>query len=152
MTKYKEYLRAKGVMLNSDIAAMRSECDFETNTCAGIEWDVSLEVRDDCVVVVTYSNIAEPEYAVYNRYGECNYYGSNDYHTYVGDPHCDPKYLDFLFDTGCNKSFDVLEAMEQLYLDDAKVRIAFKHMQAGIMDYMVFYKWISDRYQKYINS
>lgn len=152
MTKYKEFLRAKGVMLNSDIAAMRSECDFETNTCAGIEWDVSLEVRDDCVVVVTYSNIADPEYAVYNRYGECNYYDSLDYHAYVGDPHCDPKYLDFLFDTGCNKSFDVLEAMEQLYLDDAKVRIAFKHMQAGIMDFFAFYGWISDRYQKYIGA
>ena len=142
MTKYKEFLRAKGIKL---------ECDYEFLPCGYIEC-VETEVMDDCVVAVVYSNCADPEYAVYNRYGECNYYGSNDYHTYVGDPHCDPKYLDFLFDTGCNKSFDVLEAMEQLYLDDAKVRIAFKHMQAGIMDFFAFYGWISDRYQKYIGA
>lgn len=151
MTKYKEFMRSKGVMLNSDIAAMRSECDFEIDTCAGIEWDVSTEVMDDCVVAVTYSNITEPEYAVYNRYGECNYYNSLDYRAYVGDPHCDPKYIDFLFDTGCNKDLDVFDIMRFMYIDDAKVRIAFKHMQAGIMDFFAFYGWISDYYQKYIN-
>ena len=142
MTKYKEYLRAKGIKL---------ECDYEFLPCGYIE-GVETRIMDGCVVAVVYSNCAGAEYAVYNRYGECNYYDSLDYHAYVGDPHCDPKYLDFLFDTGCNKSFDVLEAMEQMYLDDAKVRIAFKHMEAGIMDYLAFYGWISDRYQKYINQ
>ena len=146
MTKYKEYLRAKNAVLDCE---PYSEYDFEINTCAGIETSVETRIMDSCIVVIVYSNIADPEYAVYDRYGACNYYDSVDYHAYVGDPHCDPKYLDFLFDTGCNKSFDVLEAMEQMYLDDAKVRIAFKHMRAGIMDYLVFYKWIAERYQKY---
>ena len=142
MTKFKKYLRAKGIKL---------ECDYEFLPCNYIE-GVATEVMDNCVVAVVYSNCAGAEYAVFNKYGDCNYYDSLDYHAYVGDPHCDPKYIDFLFDTGCNKSFDVFDAMRQLYLEDAKVRIAFKHMEAGIMDYMVFYKWISDRYQTYINS
>lgn len=143
MTKYKEFMRAKGVKL---------EGDFEHMSGYGVKVSVSTEVMDDCVVAAIYSNVSEPEYTVCNRFGECNYYDDLAYHAYIGDPHCDPKYLDFLFDTGCNKSFDVFESMEQMYLNDAKVRIAFKHMQAGIMDYMVFYKWISDRYQKYTNQ
>ena len=142
MTKYKEFLRAKGIKL---------ECDYEFLPCNYVE-AVETEVMDDCVVAVVYSNCAGAEYAVFNRYGDCNYYDSLDYHAYVGDPHCDPKYIDFLFDTGCNKSFDVFDDMRQLYLDDAKVRIAFKHMQAGIMDFFAFYGWISDRYQKYTNQ
>ena len=142
MTKYKEYLRAKGIKL---------ECDYEFLPCGYIE-GVETRIMDSCIVAVVYSNCADPEYAVYDRSGVCNYYGSVDYHAYVGGPNCDPEYIDFLCDTGCNKSFDVFEAMEQLYLKDAKVRIAFKHMQAGIMDYLAFYRWISDRYQKYINQ
>ena len=142
MTKFKEYLRAKGIKL---------ECDYEFLPCNYIE-SVATRVMDDGVVAIVYSNCAGAEYAVFNRYGECNYYDGDDYHAYVSGPICDPEYIDFLYDTGCNKSFDVFEAMEQLYLDDAKTRIAFKHMKAGIMDYMVFYKWISDRYQAYINS
>lgn len=140
MTKFKEYLRAKGIKL---------ECDYEFLPCNYVE-AIETEVMDDCVVAVVYSNCAGAEYAVFNRYGDCNYYDSLDYHAYVGDPHCDPKYIDFLFDTGCNKSFDVFDDMRQLYLEDAKVRIAFKHMQAGIMDFFAFYGWISDRYQKYV--
>lgn len=140
MTKYKEFLRAKGIKL---------ECDYEFLPCNYVE-AIETEVMDDCVVAVVYSNCAGAEYAVFNRYGDCNYYDSLDYHAYVGDPHCDPKYIDFLFDTGCNKSFDVFDDMRQLYLEDAKVRIAFKHMQAGIMDFFAFYGWISDRYHKYV--
>ena len=142
MTKYKEYLRAKGIKL---------ECDYEFLPCNYVE-AVETEVMDDCVVAVVYSNCAGAEYAVFNRCGDCNYYDSLDYRAYVGDPHCDPRYIDFLFDTGCNKDLDVFDIMRFMYIDDAKVRIAFKHMQAGIMDYMVFYKWISDRYQTYINQ
>ena len=142
MTKYKEYLRAKGIKL---------ECDYEFLPCGYIEY-VATEVMDSCVVAVVCSNCAGDEYAVFNRYGECDYYDSDDYHAYVGDPHCAPEYIDFLYDTGCNKSFGVFEDMERLYLNDAKVRIAFKHMKAGIMDKEVFYRWISDRYNNYIGS
>ena len=143
MTKYKEYLRAKGIKL---------ECDFEVLPYNGID-GIATYVVDAGVVAEYYHESTGSRYEVYNRYGVYSYFfDSYEFHAYVGGPNCDAKYIDFLYDTGCNKSFDVFEAMEQVYLDDAKTRIAFKHMEAGIMDYMVFYKWISDRYQTYINQ
>ena len=143
MTKYKEYLRAKGIKL---------ECDFEVLPYNGID-GIATYVVDDGVVAECYHESAGSRYAVYNRYGVYSYFfDSYEFHAYVGGPNCDPEYIDFLYDTGCNKSFDVFDDMRQLYLVDAKVRIAFKHMKAGIMDYLAFYRWISDRYQKYINS
>ena len=143
MTKYKEYLRAKGIKL---------ECDFEVLPYNGID-GIATYVVDDGVVAEYYHESTGSRYEVYNRYGVYSYFfDSYEFHAYVGGPNCDPEYIDFLYDTGCNKSFDVFEDMEQLYLKDAKTRIAFKHMKAGIMDYMVFYKWISDRYQTYINQ
>ena len=148
MTKFKEYLRAKGVMLNSDISAMRSECDFEDSACAGIEWDVSTAAMDNCIVAITYSNIAEPEYAVYNRCGECNYYNSHGYHAYVGGPNCDPEYIAFLLDMDPDQSDFELAVMWHTYEDHAKVRIAYKHMKAGLMDEQTFYK-LALRYRFY---
>ena len=148
MTKFKEYLRAKGVMLNSDIAAMRSECDFETNSCAGIEWDVSPEVMDDHVVVVTYSNIAEPEYAVYDRSGACSYFDGDGYKAYIRALHCDPEYIAFMLDMDPDSSDFELAVMWHTYEDHAKVRIAFKHMKAGLMDEQTFYK-LALRYRFY---
>ena len=143
MTKYKEFLRAKGIKL---------ECDFEVLPYNGLA-GISTYVVDDGVVAEYYHESTGSRYEVYNRYGVYSYFfDSYEFYAYVGGPNCDPEYIDFLYDTGCNKSFDVFEDMEQLYLKDAKTRIAFKHMKAGIMDYMVFYKWISDRYQTYINQ
>ena len=143
MTKFKEFLRAKGIKL---------ECDFEVLPYNGID-GIATYVVDDGVVAEYYHESTGSRYYVYNKYGVYSYFfDSYEFYAYVGGPNCDPEYIDFLYDTGCNKSFDVFEAMEQLYLKDAKTRIAFKHMKAGIMDYMVFYKWISDRYQTYINQ
>ena len=143
MTKYKEFLRAKGIKL---------ECDFEVLPYNGID-GIATYVVDDGVVAEYYHESTGSRYEVYNRYGVYSYFfDSYEFCAYVDGPNCDPEYIDFLYDTGCNKSFDVFEDMEQLYLKDAKTRIAFKHMKAGIMDYMVFYKWISDRYQTYINQ
>ena len=143
MTKYKEFLRAKGIKL---------ECDFEVLPYNGID-GIATYVVDDGVVAEYYHESTGSRYEVYNRYGVYSYFfDSYEFYAYVGGPNCDPEYIDFLYDTGCNKSFDVFEDMEQLYLKDAKTRIAFKHMKAGIMDYMVFYKWISARYQTYINQ
>ena len=143
MTKYKEYLRAKGIKL---------ECDFEVLPYNGLV-GIATYVVDDGVVAECYHESTGSRYYVYNRYGVYSYFfDSYEFYAYVGGPNCDPEYIDFLYDTGCNKSFDVFEAMEQLYLKDAKVRIAFNHVKAGIMDELVFYRWISDRYQKYINQ
>ena len=142
MTKFKEYLRAKGIKL---------ECDFEVLPYNGIDGIMPCVMENHIVVCVYHESLGD-SYKVVNRYGECDYYNEFDYHAHVDEPQCAPRYIDFLFDTGCNKAFDVFDTMRYMYLNDAKVRIAFKHMEAGIMDYMVFYKWISDRYQTYINS
>lgn len=141
MTKYKEYLRAKGIKL---------ECDYEVLPYNGIDAIMPCVMENHIVVCIYHESLGD-SYKVVNRSGERDYYNEFDYHAHVDEPQCDPKYIDFLYDTGCNKSFDVFDTMRYMYLNDAKVRIAFKHMEADIMDYMVFYKWISDRYQTYIN-
>ena len=152
MTKYKEYLRTKGVMLNSDISAIRSACDFEDSACAGIEWDVSTAAMDNCIVAITYSNIAEPEYAVYNRYGECNYYNSRGYQTYVGDPHCDPELMAWLYDNGfTDRALNHLMIHYSPLYSSYGVYVAFLHVRAGIMDEATFYKLVSKRCQQTIN-
>ena len=53
---------------------------------------------------------------------------------------CDPEYIDFLLDMGCDNSEWSLTVMRHVYEDHAKVRIAFKHMKAGLMDERTFYK------------
>ena len=138
MTKYKEYLRAKGIKL---------ECDYEFLPCNYIE-DVATRVMDDGVVAIVYSNCAGAEYAVFNRYGECNYYDSDAYHAYVEDSHCDYEYVDFLRDMGYDNSEWALTVMQNTYKEHAKIRVAFKHMKAGIMDARTFYK-LALRYRFY---
>ena len=138
MTKFKEYLRAKGIKL---------ECDYEFLPCNYIE-DVATRVMDDGVVAIVYSNCAGAEYAVFNRYGECNYYDSDAYHAHVEDPHCDPEYIDFLRDMGYDNSEWALAVMQNTYEEHAKIRLAFKHMKAGIMDARTFYK-LALRYRFY---
>ena len=138
MTRYKEYLRAKGIKL---------ECDYEFLPSNYIE-AVETIAMDDCVVAVVYSNCAGAEYAVYNRYGECSYFDSGDYHAYVEDQHCDPEYIDFLRDMGYDNSEWALTVMQNTYKEHAKIRAAFKHMKAGIMDARTFYK-LALRYRFY---
>ena len=152
MTKYKEYLRAKRTKLEYDPTAPYNIDDFDINTCAGIEIDVRTEIMDNCIAVVTYSNITTPEYEVYNRRGECCWF---DNFGAVADllrlPY-DKAYVDWIVNMGCDE-FDVaFDIMKDMYHNDAKVRIAFNHVKAGIMDELVFYRWISDRYQKYTNQ
>ena len=142
MTKYKEYLRAKGIKL---------ECDYVYLPCDGVE-SVKTRVLYNGVVATSYSNITEPEDIMYNRRGECCWF---DHFGDVADlfrlPY-DKAYVDWIINMGCDE-FDVaFDIMKDMYHNDAKVRIAFNHVKAGIMDELVFYRWISDRYQTYIRS
>lgn len=152
MTKYKKYLRAKGIKLEYDPTAPYNIDDFEINTCAGIEIDVRTEIMDNCIVVVTCSNITTPEYEVYNRYGECNYYDSDDYHAYVGDPHCDPELMCWLHDNGfTDRALNHLMIHYSPLYSSYGVYVAFLHVRAGIMDETAFYKLVSKRCQQTIN-
>lgn len=136
MTRYKEYLRAKGATLNP-----YSECDFEINTCAGIETQTSVEIMDGCIVVVVYSNIADPEYAVYDRYGEHGWFDTYGDVSCVERFRCDPEYTDWLYGTDYAENEAARAIMRYTYASDSKTRIAFKHMRAGIMNEEVFIKW-----------
>ena len=58
------------------------------------------------------------------------------------------EYIDFLRDMGYANSEWELTVMRNTYEDHAKVRIAFKHMKAGIMDAKAFCK-LALRYRFY---
>ena len=138
MTKFKEYLRAKGIKL---------ECDYEFLPCGYIE-GVTTKVMDGCVVAVVYSNCAGAEYAVYDRSGVCSYFDGDGYKAYIRGSHCNPEYIDFLRGMGYIDSEWELAVMRNVYEEHAKVRIAFKHMKAGIMDERAFCK-LALRYRFY---
>ena len=62
------------------------------------------------------------------------------------------EYIDFLRGMGYIDSDWALTVMRNTYEDHAKVRVAFKHMRAGIMDEKVFYKWLVRQYPKHIRN
>ena len=61
------------------------------------------------------------------------------------------EYIDFLRDMGYANSEWELAVMRNVYEDHAKVRIAFKHMKAGLMDEKAFCKFLVRQYPKYIS-
>ena len=139
MTKFKEYLRAKGIKM---------ECDFEVLPYNGID-GIATYVVDDGVVAECYHESTGSRYHVYDKYGVYSYFfDSWEFHAYVGDTHCDPEYIDFLLDMGYDNSEWDLTVMRNTYEDHAKIRVAFKHMKAGIMDAKTFYK-LALRYRFY---
>ena len=139
MTKYKEYLRAKGIKL---------ECDFEVLPYNGIA-GIATYVVDDGVVAEYYHESTGSRYHVYDKYGVYSYFfDSWEFHAYIVDTHCDPEYIDFLRDMGYDNSEWALTVMRNTYEDHAKIRVAFKHTKAGIMDARTFYK-LALRYRFY---
>ena len=60
------------------------------------------------------------------------------------------EYIAFLCDMGYDNSERALAIMRYTYVSDAKTRIAFKHMRAGIMDAEVFRKWHIERCMEYV--
>ena len=142
MTKFKEYLRAKGIKL---------ECDYEFLPCGYIE-DVETRIMDGCIVAVIYSNCADPEYAVYDKYGEHGWFDTYGDLFCIERFNCDPEFTDWMCHTSCKISSTLFTVAIGMYENDEKVRIAFKHMRAGIMDEEVFYKWLVKQYPKHITS
>ena len=139
MTKFKEYLKAKGIKL---------ECDFEVLPYNGID-GIATYVVDDGVVAEYYHESTGSRYHVYDKYGVYSYFfDSWEFHAYVGSTICDPEYIDFLRDMGYDNSEWDLTVMQNVYEDHAKIRVAFKHVKAGIMDARAFYK-LALRYRFY---
>ena len=142
MTKFKEYLRSKGIKL---------ECDYEVLPYKNLE-SVETSVMDDCVMATAYFNITEPWSVAYNKRGECVVVSSYDDTLDLFGTHCDPEYIDWLCHTRYNISTALYPVAVCMYKRDEKVRIAFKHMLAGIMSEEVLYKYIVRQYPKYIRS
>ena len=142
MTKFKEYLRAKGIKL---------ECDYEYLPYGYIEC-VETRVLDNYIIVAMFSNCAGWEYAVFNKYGVCGYFDDGDDNAYVEGQHCDPEFTSWMCDTSCEISSTLFTVAVGMYVNDEKVRIAFKHMRAGIMNEEAFYKLLVRQYPKHITS
>ena len=152
MTKFKEYLRAKETEPEYDVTAPYNLSDFEINTCAGIETAVETRIMDGCIVAVAYSNIADPEYAVYDKYGEHGWFSTYGDLSCIERFCCDPEFTTWMCGTSYKMSSTLFTVAVGMYKNDAKVRIAFKHMRAGIMSEEAFYKLLVRQYPKYIRS
>lgn len=141
MTKFKEYLRAHGVPL---------ECDYEVLPCEGVE-HVWTSVLDSGVVATTGINATEAYSIMYNKRGECIVFKSYDDMSDLLSFCYGPEYSTWLRGMGCTSSEARIEVMRFMYCNDAVVRMAFKHMMAGIMDKEVFRKWLNKCYLRYMS-
>ena len=131
MTKFKEYLRAKGVKL---------ECDYEALPYKNLE-SVETSAECDCVMATAYFNTPETWSVAYNKRGECVAFNSYDASLDLMKLYYGFEYINWLDHMGYAGSEEKFEVMRFMYYNDAEVRIAFKHMRAGIMDEEVFRKW-----------
>lgn len=140
MTKFKEYLRTKGVKL---------ECDYETLPYKKLE-SVETSVMDACVMATAHLNNFGPWSIAYDKHGECIEFWPDDPDLFGV---CfDPEYIDWLCHTRYNISTALYPVAVCMYKNDARVRVAFKHMRAGIMNEEAFYKLLVRQYPKYIRS
>ena len=131
MTKFKEYLKDHGIKVH---------CDYEAEYCHGIV-EIATCVLDNGVAVGVHHESMGYHYAVYNRSGDCSYFNHFDFDAYLEDSRDDVDYIYWLHEMEYDNSERAYAVMRYTYLEDAKVRIAFKHMKAGIMDKEVFRKW-----------
>ena len=141
MNKYKEYLKAHGIKVH---------CDYEAEY-HGIDWIGTTVLNNGIIVGVSHASMGY-HYTACDRSGDWSYFWDSDLGMHLEELDCDFDYICWLHDMHCNESYEVYSTMMQMYQDDEKVRIAFRHMKAGIMDFFAFYDWISDRYQKLTRS
>ena len=140
MTKFKEYLRAKGVKL---------ECDYEALPYKKLE-TVETRAMAGCVMATAHFNTFGPWSIAYDKHGECI-----EFCPVVGDLDLLKLYYGFeyttwLHDMGYTNSERAIAVMRYVYENDEKTRVAFNHMKAGIMDKEVFRKWHFNHCLEYV--
>lgn len=148
MTKFKEYLMARGAILERNSAELAQDEN----------WDVEFIIPQvlSSGLAINYCHVDDhvPDVVVYDRSGACRYISRSEYQAHVGNRHHDPEYpeyieyINFLLDMGYDNSERALTVMRNTYEDHAKIRLAFKHMKAGLMDERTFYK-LALRYRFY---
>ena len=142
MTKFKEYLRAKGIKL---------ECDYEFLPYNYIEC-VEAKVLDNYIIVAMFSNCAGWGYAVFNKHGVCGCFDEDDRQAYISGSHCDPELMGWLYDNGfTDRALNHLMVHYSPLYSSYSVYAAFLHVKAGIMNEVAFYKLVNKRCQQAIN-
>lgn len=142
MTKYKEYLMAREAILECNSAELALDENY----------DVELIIPQvlDFGLAVNYCHVDDhvPDVVVYDRSGARSCIARSEYQAYRKASHCDPEYIDFLRDMGYVDSDWELAVMRNTFEEHAKIRLAFKHMKAGLMDEKTFCK-LALRYRFY---
>lgn len=142
MTKYKEYLRAKGVML---------ECDFEVLPYRGI-YHVEAHALGNCLEVLThYTQAWYLDQTVFDNNGRWDAPDERFFKRGTATLNGFDDYVDWLRSKDYDKLFVGFGVMKGLYLHE-KVRIAFLHVRAGIMDELVFHEWVDKLFRKTVSS
>ena len=142
MTKFKKYLRAKGVLL---------ECDIDAFPNMGIH-HVETHVLGDCIEVLTcYMDSPFTDQVVFDNNGRWSAPCERLYEGCGAALNGCDDYVAWLCHTSCKISTALYPVAVCMYERDEKVRIAFKHMLAGIMSEEVLYKYIVRQYPKYIS-
>ena len=143
MTKFKKYLRTKGIKL---------ECDIDAFPNMGIN-HVETHVLGNCIEVLTcYMDSPFTDQVVFDNNGRWSAPSERLYEGYGAALNGFDDYVTWLCHTRYKISTALYPVAVCMYKRDEKVRIAFKHMLAGIMDEEVFYKYIVRQYPKYIRS
>ena len=138
MTRYKEFLREHVLLA----------CDYDALPYYELE-AVETSVVYNGVVVTWYSNDTEPVAEIFYGNGDGVRFKPKDDGDLLLFPY-DFGYAMWLHDNGYDKSENVLNIALDMYRDNEKVRIAFRHKQAGIMNADVFHKWFAKRLRKSI--
>ena len=144
MTKFKEYLMAHGAILERNSAELARDEN----------WDVEFIIPQvlDSGLAINYCHVDDhkPDIVVYDRSGACSYIDRSEHKPQVGNQHCDTEFASWMCDTSCKISSTLFTVAVGMYKNDEKVRVAFKHMRAGIMDEKAFYKFLVRQYPKHI--
>ena len=142
MTKFKEYLRAKGIKL---------ECDFNVLPYGGLH-HVEARVLGNCLeVLIHYMYAPYIDQVVFDNNGRWNAPCEELFKRGTTTLNGFDDYVDWLRSKDYDKLFVGFGVMKELYLHE-KVRIAFLHVRAGIMDEEVFYEWVDKLYIKTVSS
>ena len=140
MTRYKEFLRSEGHALLA--------CDYAVLPHYELV-DVKTSVAYSGVVVTWYYSAEEPVALIVHGDGS-----GVRFKPYA----CDSDDLMLPFDMGymfwlSHNGYESEKARNvamYMYRYSEKVRVAFRHMKAGIMDADAFYKWFAKRFRKSI--
>ena len=138
MTRYKEFLRSEG---HAFLA-----CDYDVLPYYELV-DVKTSVMYNGIVVTRYYSDTEPDAEMYRSHGGYSHFKPSAYDADVFMLPFDTGYMFWLFHNGY-ESEEARNVAVQMYRYDEKVRIAFRHRQAGIMDKEVFNKWFAARFRK----